>query len=413
MRPATGQVVERVRKSYVSFGIRFTAYGKREYVTLKNSLEGMTPVKAQEELDNVLADVRRGIWKPAAPVVVEQPVGDPTFHEFAEEVMAIWEPELRPKTISDYKWALELHLLKFFGELRLSEITEEKIDRYRAQKIKEGKLSNNSVNKTITRLGQVLEVAVDYKRIDYNPAKGKRRKAKANKVKRSWLEVEQIACFIEAASRNMRPVVAVLIGCGLRVGEAVALDWRDVNLSTAVLIVRASKTEAGEDREVDIPAGALSELKALKARSPRTRPTDPVFVCERPRNGVHARHTVRNVEARFPKIVKEANKKLAELGIERIDHITPHGLRRTFASLRAALRDDPVYIAEQGGWTDARFVFSVYQKAAKRREKLSGRYLDAFDAGLSFGTNRHQSKTDEVEGLTYIQPESPQTVSRS
>jgi integrase len=359
MRPATGSVVERKRKSFTSFGLRFTANGKREYVTLKNSLEGMTPVKAQEELDNVLADVRRGIWRPPVPVVVEQPIGDPTFHEFADEVMAIWAPELRPKTISDYVWALERHLLPVFGEMRLKEITEEKIDRYRAQKLKQGKLSNNSVNKTITRLGQVLEVAVDYKRLDHNPAKGKRRKAKANKVKRSWLEVEQITCFIEAASRNMRPVVAVLIGCGLRIGECCALD------------------------------------------------------CERPRNGVRARHTVRNVEARFPKITKEANKKLADLGIERIDHITPHGLRRTFASLRAALRDDPVYIAEQGGWTDVRFVFSVYQKAAKRREKLSGRYLDAFDAGLSFGTNRHQSKTDEVEGLTYIQPESPQTVSES
>ena len=62
--------------------------------------------------------------------------------------------------------------------------------------------------------------------------------------------------------------------------------------------------------------------------------------------------------------------------------MSPHSLRRTYASLRAALRDDPVYIAEQMGNTDARFTFSVYQKAAKRREKLEGRYLEAFDAAL-------------------------------
>ncbi|HEY7151497.1 MAG TPA: hypothetical protein VH391_07435 [Solirubrobacterales bacterium] len=39
----------------------------------------------------------------------------------------------------------------------------------------------------------------------------------------------------------------------------------------------------------------------------------------------------------------------------------PHALRRTYASLRAALRDDPVYIAEQLGHTDPSFTFRVYQ----------------------------------------------------
>ncbi len=34
------------------------------------------------------------------------------------------------------------------------------------------------------------------------------------------------------------------------------------------------------------------------------------------------------------------------------------------------------------GHKDARFTFSVYQRAAKRCEKLSGRYLEAFDAAL-------------------------------
>jgi hypothetical protein len=54
----------------------------------------------------------------------------------------------------------------------------------------------------------------------------------------------------------------------------------------------------------------------------------------------------------------------------------------------------PFYIAEQGGWKDAGFVFRVYQKAAKRRERLSGDYLAAFDRALEWarmGTN------DEIE----------------
>ncbi len=54
----------------------------------------------------------------------------------------------------------------------------------------------------------------------------------------------------------MRPVIATLIGTGLRVGEAVALDWPDVNLATGTLRVGRAKTDAGSYREVDLPAGS-------------------------------------------------------------------------------------------------------------------------------------------------------------
>ena len=41
--------------------------------------------------------------------------------------------------------------------------------------------------------------------------------------------------LIEAADTCHRPILATLAGAGLRVGEAVALDWRDVNLAVGSL----------------------------------------------------------------------------------------------------------------------------------------------------------------------------------
>jgi hypothetical protein len=70
---------------------------------------------------------------------------------------------------------------------------------------------------------------------------------------------------------------------------------------------------------------------------------------------------------------------LNELGIEPIsERVSPHSLRRTYASVRAAAGDSPVYIAEQIGHTDFGFTFRVYQRAVKRRDKLEGAYLTAF-----------------------------------
>ena len=248
------------------------------------------------------------------------------------------------------------------------------------------------------RLAQVLEVAVEYGRLDRNSAKGKRRRVKGTEPRRSWVEPEQLPALIDAADQYLRPLVATMAGAGLRVGEACALDWRDVNLATGTLTVHESKTAAGEGREVDLPVGLHEELATWRARSPRTGRGDPVFV-SRVRDGRHARQTPRNAQARIKTAVKAANVALAEAGIQPItERVTPHSLRRLYASLRAALRDDPVYIAEQLGHRDARFTFRVYQRAAKRRERLAGEHLAAFDRALDWAGMGREPVREVVPG---------------
>jgi integrase len=395
-RHATGQVVAPGSKRQRSWAIRFRAYGKRRFVTLGRPEEGWDRQRAERELRHVLADVERGIWQPNEPAVAPlepEPMPCPTFHEFASAWLRDGEPGWRPKTISDYRWALELHLLPYFARYRLSEITIEEVDRYKAAKLREGKLAPNAINKTLTRLAQILEVAVEYGHIERNPAKGKRRRVKGTEPRRSWVEPEQLPALLDAADPYLRPMVAVLAGAGLRIGEAVVLDWRDVKLGAGTLIVHESKTATGEGREVDLPVGLREELATWRARSPRTASGDPVFI-SRAREGQHSRQTPRNVQARLTTAVKAANVKLGAEDIEPIGKISPHSLRRTYASLRAALRDDPVYIAEQLGHRDARFTFRVYQRAAKRRDRLTGAHLGAFDQALEWAAMASGSSSE-------------------
>src|SRR4051812_17407290 len=108
-RPATGSVVEDVRGDETRYGLRFRAYGKRRYVALGTT----TRRQAEQELENVLADVRRGIWQPSEPAAVEpdEPREEPTFHAFASEWLAAREAEgLKAKTLTDLHWSLEVHL---------------------------------------------------------------------------------------------------------------------------------------------------------------------------------------------------------------------------------------------------------------------------------------------------------------
>jgi integrase len=138
---------------------------------------------------------------------------------------------------------------------------------------------------------------------------------------------------------------------------------------------------------------------AHKAASVASGPDDPVFL-SRSRNGRRSRQTAENVARRLKTAIKRANETLADAGIEPIsERVTPHSLRRTYASLRAACGDDPVYIAEQLGHEDPTFTIRVYAKAAKRRERLSGEYLAAFSRAVQWAANGQQWAADPVSSL--------------
>src|SRR5947209_19837073 len=129
-RPATGQVIVDRRRRSPTFGLRFRAYGRREYVRLGTASEGWTEAKARLELQNTLADVRRGIWQAPLVAVARAPRQIPTFHEFASEWFERQKLEggragkgLAEKSRKDLEWRLSNHLLPALVSKRLDQIT--------------------------------------------------------------------------------------------------------------------------------------------------------------------------------------------------------------------------------------------------------------------------------------------------
>jgi integrase len=404
-RKPTGQIIERKGARGLSFGLRFRAHGQRHYLTA----EARTRPEAEEELQNVLADVRRGIWRPPVDEPAEAPKEEPTFHVFASEWIAGRELEgLAEKTIADLRWSLTDHLLPFFAGHLLSEITPQEIDRYKTAKVRERQeldearnrgekvprgLANNSVNHTLSDLAQVLETAVEYGLIPQNPASGKRRRLKSTRPSRPWVEPEQLPTFLDAAKAEDgeagvgRVLLGLLAGSGLRIAEALALRWRNVDLATGTLHVTDSKTHAGV-REVDLTPALREELTLWRATSRFTEADDYVISTSTGR-----KHNPSNLRRDVLRPAIDAgNAVLAKDGIAAIDDgLGFHGLRRTFASLRCACGDDVAYTSAQIGHTDPRFTLRVYTQATKRRERLSGPHLRAYDRALEWaqmGTNR-------------------------
>jgi hypothetical protein len=152
-RPVKGEVVFDPRRKSPKFALRFYAYGKRRYVSLGTKEEGWTHARARTELQNVLADVRRGTWRPAVEEVIEAPAEMPSFHVFSSEWWARNKDQLAPNTQLDYSWRLD-HLLPFFHASALDAIDIDAVDRFVSLKLRGG-LSPRSVNMMLTLLGSI------------------------------------------------------------------------------------------------------------------------------------------------------------------------------------------------------------------------------------------------------------------
>jgi len=372
----TGEVIERERERGRVFALRFRAYGRRQFVTLGGADEGWTRQKAEAELRHVLADVERGHWAPGVGRTAEAPKS-PTFHEFASAWLAGRRGELREATLADYRWQLCNHLLPFFHAHRVPQISVAEVGRYREFKVREQVLSTESINKTITRLGQILAVAEERDVIIRNPVRvnTRNRKLKAKRKRPVYLDsAEQIVAMIDAATEldakpqartaGRRALIATLVYAGLRIGEATALTWQDIDLANGRISVGNAKTEAGI-RLVDVLPALRDELTSHRHAHAGAGPADLVFP-----TSTGSRRDKDNARERVIRpVVGHANELLARRGQTPLpEGVSAHKLRHTFASILYIRGEDPPYVMAQLGHTDAGFTLRVYAHAMRRDE---------------------------------------------
>jgi integrase len=129
---------------------------------------------------------------------------------------------------------------------------------FERQKIEGGRRGKGLAPKgceDLTTLSSILEAAVEYELIQRNPARGRRRRLPAVSPRRSWLDrADHISALLDAAGKldakarvcrgQRRALLATLTFAGLRIGEALSLCWRDVDLARGTITVRSSKTDA-------------------------------------------------------------------------------------------------------------------------------------------------------------------------
>lgn len=396
-----GEVKVRDWKRGRGYALRFWAYGERRYLTLGYEHNGWDWDRAEEELANVLADVRRGIWVPPTKKkgrrskggeVVEREV--PLFGPFASGLVEGREGQVAENTTAYEKWGLA-HLLPYFGHWALEEIDVQAVDEYRLFKVKESAtrasaiehgrpqrdergrvlkpLSPRSINKTIEILQWILGIALEYKHVAENVAVGQKRRLTEPQSAPVHLDTaEQIEALLEAAAELDRDprfhcvereaIIATLVFAGPRAHELCNLLWRDVDLANGRIFIGRSKTPAGL-REIRMLPILRDILAAHKAAAYRCGPDDLVFP-----SGTGGKRDKDNLRSRvLADALKRADEILDARGLIPLPRgLTPHKLRHTFASVLIACGEDPTSVMKQLGHTDPGFTLRVYSHLMSR-----------------------------------------------
>ena len=318
----------------------------------------LTKQLAQRELDAILTDARRG------QLVGRRRTGA-TFADAAAEWLRYAEHDRkrRPSTVSDYRNALHHDLLPEFGEVKLEALTADMIDAYRARLVAEGRLSDRTINKLLVLLHGILKRAQRVWELPANAAAGVDRQP----LRRSGdfdvlspAEVEAVARA--AASAQDGALFTVAAFTGLRLGELLALRWRDVDFSKRLVHVRRAITpreegvpKSGRVRSVPMIDEVARALDELSRRERFACDEDLVFCNEL---GEHLDDSA--IRRRFYRALTRAGVKKLRL----------HDLRHTFGTLAVQvfpLSDVKAYMGHADIATTMIYVHHVPQVDAAER----------------------------------------------
>jgi integrase len=274
-RPASGRQVQR------SLGPVWTGRGRPPagYFTKRLAEDWLR--------DKLLEEAQRADSAPVAESGV-------TFAEAASEYLRYAEEDrgCKPSTIRGYRSQLNAHLLPAFGRMRIDDVTEREIERWRAglSGSRKGRetLANKTKNHQLVLMHAIFRRAVKLYGLPRNPLANVDR----YRVRRSGdIEVfspEEVWSLVRAAASEVDGTIFLTAAfTGLRRGELLGLRWRDIDFDASTIRVRASYAagklttpKSGKVRAVPMAPDVATALARIGRRQRFTGEDDFVFAGE-------------------------------------------------------------------------------------------------------------------------------------
>ncbi|MFC9460404.1 tyrosine recombinase XerC [Streptomyces sp. NPDC056983] len=176
---------------------------------------------------------------------------------------------LKPTTMARYRDYDRNDLINGFGTLKLDQLGHRHITAFATSQLAAGR-GKVTLSRCLATLSSALGDAVRQHRLPHNPASPPVLRRPPSPERRIWTP-EQAARFLNychEADPEMADLFEVLIGTGMRKGEALGLHWDEVHLSEGVLYV-CSTLSAIDNNRLVVTTPKTRSSRGWVAISPR------------------------------------------------------------------------------------------------------------------------------------------------
>ncbi len=217
----------------------------------------LTKADAQRTLDLLIAESIGRYLRPDSAA---------TFEQMAREYISLSEPNWGPHTARSSKHLIEKHLIQTIGSKRVSDLTATELQAFINEYVS-AEASRSQLQKMVLYLRAILELAVDKRIIDRNPARKLRAKSRKQPCER-FLSLEECQRLLSVVTGRDRIILRIFIQLGLRPEETFALRRDDVQgqllrVDEAIVAGKPAPTKSrASDAFVYVPPDLARELGA-------------------------------------------------------------------------------------------------------------------------------------------------------
>ena len=279
---------------------------------------------------------------------------------------------LKVRTYETMNIVLRTHILPYFGNMQLNKITSANIRdwqnnfKYNATTNKE--LSTSYKNYVYVTLSTVFNFACKYHNLSVNPC-SKVSKLKNTDIKKmQFYTLDQYRLFRACIPDiKYKTVFDILFYCGLRIGELLALTFKDIDLENKTIdinktlsmlykkeIVTSPKT-LSSIRVVALPEFLIDELKEYMIHCYDKDDNTRIF----------------NMSLATIRIYTNRYSEAANL-----PHIRIHDFRHSHVALLVELGENPLLIANRLGHSDIKMTLNTYAHLYPNKQRELAGKLD-------------------------------------
>lgn len=232
-----GSITKRSDGRYMA---RYTANGKR------HCIYGETHSEVREKLNQKLVEIARGEFI--------EPTKETVGKWMNEWLVTYALPSVKQSTYISYESYIRLHINPELGDIKLTALTLEQVQRFFNKKFagEKGKkgLSPKSLKNIYNMFHEAINQAIVNQKMIRNPLLGVKlpKQQQAERRVLSADEQESLQAVTRMAEELPAYGIIFALSTGVRLGELVALQWKDVNFNNHSIRVRRT---AGRLKKVD------------------------------------------------------------------------------------------------------------------------------------------------------------------